>query len=108
MTESNHNQQQQNNQNQQPNQGGNGNQNNVDFVGMINGIIAAGNRRRLVLRHRGETVLRLPLTVLVIITLILLWQSPFLLVALIALVFFTQTQISFERRSNTPPPPYRD
>lgn len=81
--------------------------NSVDFVAMINGILAAGNRRRLVLRHRGETVLRLPLTVVVLIALILLWQSAFLLVALVALVFFTQTQISFERRSDVEPP-YRD
>src|SRR5690554_3712156 len=79
----------------------------VDFAAMINGLLAAGNRRRLVLRHRGETVLRLPLTVVVLITLILLWQSAFLLVALVALVFFTQTQISFERRSDVQPP-YRD
>lgn len=90
-----------------PNGNGGSGGNSVDFVAMINGLLAAGNRRRLVLRHRGETVLRLPLTVVVLITLILLWQSAFLLVALVALVFFTQTQISFERRSDIQPP-YRD
>ena len=106
MTDNNGNSQNQQNQPQGNQPRGNGG-NNVDFVAMINGILAAGNRRRLVLRHRGETVLRLPLTVVVLIALILLWQSAFLLVALVALVFFTQTQISFERRSDVEPP-YRD
>lgn len=107
MTDNNNgNSQNQQNQPQGNQPRGNGG-NNVDFVAMINGILAAGNRRRLVLRHRGETVLRLPLTVVVLIALILLWQSAFLLVALVALVFFTQTQISFERRSDVEPP-YRD
>ncbi len=82
----------------------------VDFAAMLNGILAAGNRRRLVLRHRGETVLRLPLTVVAVVALILLWQSAFLLVALVALVFFLQIQVSLERRSDVQQhnPNYRD
>lgn len=103
MTENNNNHR--NDENRQPNNGG-----GVDFAAMLNGLLAAGNRRRLVLRHRGETVLRMPLTVMAVVALILLWQSPFLLVALVALVFFLQVQVSFERRTDVPPPEqhYRD
>ena len=95
-----------NNSNPQGNRNGS---NGIDFAAMLNGLLATGNSLRLVLRHRGETVLRLPLTVVAIAVLILLWQSAFLLVGLVALVFFTQTQVSFERRRDVQqPPPYRD
>ena len=76
----------------------------IDFAAMLNGLLAAGNRRRLVLRHRGETVLRLPLTIAVAVGLILLWQSAFLLVAAVALVLFLQVSVSLERRVDSPPP----
>lgn len=81
----------------------------IDFAAMFNGLLAAGNRRRLVLRHRGETVLRLPLTIAAVVALILLWQSAFLLVAVVALVLFLQVRVSLERRVDAPPPhEYRD
>lgn len=84
--------------------------NGVDFMAILNGLLAAGNRRRLVLRHRGETVLRLPLTIAAAVGLIMLWQSAFLLVAVVALILFLQVSVSLERRVDTPPPPhgYRD
>lgn len=100
-----------NEQNNNGNNNGDNRQQNggVDFAGMFNNVLNAGNRRRLVLRHRGETVLRLPLTIVALIALILLWQSPFLLIAMVALVFFLQVQVSFERRSDlVQEPPYRD
>lgn len=105
------------NQNRQPQEhnqqqpGGNNQPNNsgFDFAAMLNGLLAAGNRRRLVLRHRGETVLRLPLTIVALVVLILLWQSAFLLVALVALILFLQVNVSLERRVDAPPPhEYRD
>ena len=101
---------QNNNGNNRGNQGDNRQQNGgIDFAAMFNNVLNAGNRRRLVLRHRGETVLRLPLTIVAVIALILLWQSAFLLVALVALVFFLQVQVSFERRSDlSQETPYRD
>ncbi len=81
----------------------------VDVGAIFHGLWAEGNRRRLVLRHQGETVLRLPMTIVVIILLVLLWQSPFLLVLGIALIFFLRLQVVFERRSNAAPPPvHRD
>ena len=35
----------------------------VDVGAIFHGLWAEGNRRRLVLRHQGETVLRLPMTI---------------------------------------------
>ena len=71
----------------------------IDFAAMFNGLLAAGNRRRLVLR----------LTIVAVIALILLWQSAFLLVAVVALILFLQVSVSLERRVDAPPPPgYRD
>lgn len=99
----NQNNQPQEQQRQQPSGNGNGN-GGIDFAALLNGLLAAGNRRRLVLRHRGETVLRLPLTIAVLVALILLWQSAFLLVAVVALVLFLQVSVSLERRVDSPPP----
>lgn len=76
----------------------------IDVAQIFNNLLAEGNRRRIVLRHQGETVLRLPLTIAVVLGFILLWKSPFLMIVLIALVFFLRVQVVFERRSNTRPP----
>jgi hypothetical protein len=76
----------------------------VDVGQIFNNLLAEANRRRIVLRHQGETVLRLPLTIAIIIGLILLWKSPFLAIVLIGLVFFLRVQVVFERRSNVRPP----
>lgn len=84
-------------------------QGGVDVTAIFNSLWNEGNRRRLVLRHNGETVLRLPMTIVAILLLVLLWQSPFLLVIGIALIFFLRLQVVFERRSDVQrPPTYRD
>jgi hypothetical protein len=85
------------------NQGG-GPRSGVDVGQIFSNLLAEANRRRIVLRHEGETVLRLPLTIAVIIGLVLLWKSPFLTVLIIGLIFFLRVQVVFERRSNVRPP----
>lgn len=82
----------------------NGRQNGqgLDLGAIVSGLLAAGNRRRLVLRHQGETVLRLPLTIAAVAAFLLLWQSPLLFFGAVALVFFLHLHVSFEYR----PPQY--
>lgn len=86
------------------NNNGNGPRSGIDVGRIFNNLLAEGNRRRLVLRHQGETVLRLPLTIAIALGFVLLWKSPFLMIVLVALVFFLRVQVVFERRSNTRPP----
>src|SRR5690625_551050 len=83
----------------------NGNRNNsgLDLGAIFNSLFAAGNRRRIVPRHEGETVLRLPLTIALLTAFLLLWQSPLLFVGIIALVFFLHMRVSIEYR-----PPQRE
>ncbi len=98
MNEQNHNEGPHRNPNSNPNPQPEGNSNGTDIMATISNLWEQGNRRRLVIRHQGETMLRLPLAIAVIIALIMLWQSPFFLVVGIALVFFLRLQVSFERR----------
>lgn len=75
----------------------------IDLGAIFNSLFAAASRRRLVLRHDGETVLRLPLTIAMAVALLLVWQSPLLFVGAIALVFFLHIRVSMEYR-----PPQQD
>ncbi len=82
-----------------------------DLAARVDGLIAEGNVRRIVLKHEGHTIFEIPLTAGVAVGAITVVVAPILAAVGAVAAFVTQSTLEIERAEETPdddaavPPP---
>lgn len=72
------------------------------LVARVQDLVAAGNVRRLIIRHEGRTVLDIPLTGAVVGGVVGIWLAPFLSALVLIGGLVARVQVIIEREGESP------